>query len=65
MLSGYFSYPVELEDAALIDGCTLFSVFWRIVLPIPRPASSQLRPSPFCGLGMIFSGLACYFTKDK
>lgn len=39
MLRGYFqaAYPVELEEAARIDGCTRFGVFWRIVLPITIP----------------------------
>jgi raffinose/stachyose/melibiose transport system permease protein len=30
--------PVELEDAAAIDGCSKFGFFWRIVLPLSRPA---------------------------
>jgi raffinose/stachyose/melibiose transport system permease protein len=30
--------PVELEDAARIDGCSAFGFFWRIVLPLSRPA---------------------------
>lgn len=30
--------PVELEDAARIDGCSVFGFFWRIVLPLSRPA---------------------------
>jgi raffinose/stachyose/melibiose transport system permease protein len=29
--------PVELEDAALIDGCGTFGFFWRILLPLSRP----------------------------
>ena len=28
--------PPDPEEAALIDGCTRFGVFWRIVLPIAR-----------------------------
>ncbi len=30
--------PVELEDAARIDGCSTFGFFRRIVLPLARPA---------------------------
>jgi raffinose/stachyose/melibiose transport system permease protein len=30
--------PVELEDAAAIDGCTSFGFFWRVLLPLTRPA---------------------------
>jgi raffinose/stachyose/melibiose transport system permease protein len=30
--------PTELEDAARIDGCSTFGFFWRILLPLSRPA---------------------------
>jgi raffinose/stachyose/melibiose transport system permease protein len=30
--------PGELEDAAAIDGCTSFGFFWRVLLPLSRPA---------------------------
>ena len=29
--------PVELEEAAAIDGCGPFRVFWKIVLPLLKP----------------------------
>jgi raffinose/stachyose/melibiose transport system permease protein len=32
------SIPAELEDAARIDGCGTFGFFWRILLPLSRPA---------------------------
>jgi raffinose/stachyose/melibiose transport system permease protein len=32
------SIPVELEDAARIDGCSTFGFFWRILLPLSKPA---------------------------
>jgi raffinose/stachyose/melibiose transport system permease protein len=32
------SIPVELEDAARIDGCGSFGFFWRVLLPLSRPA---------------------------
>ncbi len=30
--------PGELEDAAVIDGCSRFGFFWRILLPLSKPA---------------------------
>ena len=30
--------PSSLEDAALMDGCSRFGVFWRIVVPMMKPA---------------------------
>jgi raffinose/stachyose/melibiose transport system permease protein len=39
ILRGFFlSVPAELQDAASIDGCTAFDFFWRILLPLARPA---------------------------
>jgi len=32
------SLPRELDDAAKIDGCSLFGIFWRIALPQSLPA---------------------------
>jgi raffinose/stachyose/melibiose transport system permease protein len=32
------SIPLELEDAAKIDGCSAFGFFWRVLLPLARPA---------------------------
>ncbi len=32
------SIPAELEDAARMDGCTTFGFFWRVLLPLARPA---------------------------
>ncbi|GAA5081137.1 raffinose/stachyose/melibiose transport system permease protein [Thermocatellispora tengchongensis] len=30
--------PAELEEAAILDGCSAFGFFWRILLPMARPA---------------------------
>jgi raffinose/stachyose/melibiose transport system permease protein len=39
ILRGFFtSIPTELQDAAYIDGCTAFGFFWRVLLPLARPA---------------------------
>jgi raffinose/stachyose/melibiose transport system permease protein len=39
ILRGFFlSIPIELQDAASIDGCSAFDFFWRILLPLARPA---------------------------
>jgi multiple sugar transport system permease protein len=32
------SIPLEIDDAARIDGCGPFQLFWRIILPIMMPA---------------------------
>ncbi|TAH69171.1 MAG: carbohydrate ABC transporter permease [Anaerolineaceae bacterium] len=33
------SVPISLEEAAIIDGCNKFKVFWRIVFPILKPTT--------------------------
>jgi ABC-type glycerol-3-phosphate transport system permease component len=39
LLSTYFSQlPAELEDAARIDGCNDWGIYWRVMLPLARPA---------------------------
>lgn len=39
ILRGFFAaIPAELQDAAYIDGCTAFGFFWRVLLPLARPA---------------------------
>lgn len=33
----FLDLPRELEEAALVDGCTHFGAFWRIALPLVAP----------------------------
>jgi raffinose/stachyose/melibiose transport system permease protein len=39
ILRGFFAaVPRELEEASFLDGCGYFGFFWRILLPLVRPA---------------------------
>jgi multiple sugar transport system permease protein len=50
MLRQFFmSIPRDLEDAAKIDGCSLFGIFWRIILPLSKPALATLFTFTFMG----------------
>ena len=43
ILRGFFAaIPAELQDAAYVDGATAFDFFWRILLPLARPALSAV-----------------------
>jgi len=45
----YLSIPTELEDAARIDGCGRFSMWWRILLPLVAPSLATLAVFAFVG----------------
>jgi multiple sugar transport system permease protein len=38
----FMTLPQELEDAAILDGCTPFGTFWRIYVPLIKPALATL-----------------------
>lgn len=39
ILRAFFrTIPAEVEESAILDGCTRFAFFWRILLPMARPA---------------------------
>lgn len=38
ILQGFFvRQPQELADAAVLDGCSAFDAFWRVMLPLAKP----------------------------
>jgi len=38
----FLTIPVELEEAAYMDGATPVSIYWRIILPLAKPALATL-----------------------
>jgi multiple sugar transport system permease protein/raffinose/stachyose/melibiose transport system permease protein len=43
LLRSFFEeLPKEIEEAALIDGCSRFGIYWRIALPLAKPAIATL-----------------------
>jgi multiple sugar transport system permease protein len=38
----FASLPTELEEAARLDGCNPWQLFWRVMLPLVKPALSAL-----------------------
>ncbi|GAA4624515.1 carbohydrate ABC transporter permease [Actinoallomurus vinaceus] len=47
MTSFFQNFPRELEEAARIDGCSRFGVYFRVVLPVARPALAALAVITF------------------
>lgn len=51
MMIGFFEdIPVELEESAMIDGCSRFQALWRITLPLVKPglASTAILGFMYC-----------------
>ena len=52
LLNGYFkAIPEDLEQAALIDGCSRLELLWRIVLPLAARPWSRSVPLRSCCRG--------------
>ncbi|WP_070040979.1 carbohydrate ABC transporter permease [Robinsoniella peoriensis] len=48
ILRGFFKgIPKDIDEAAYIDGCTRWQMFWRILLPIAKPAVATLIITDF------------------
>lgn len=55
MLRQFFmTIPVDLEDAAKIDGCNFLRIFWNIILPLSKPALATLTVFTLLGSWMNF-----------
>ena len=38
----FMSLPKELEEAAFLDGCSRYQIFWKIMLPLTKPCIVSL-----------------------
>ncbi len=50
----FLSLPRELEEAARIDGAGYFTVFWRVILPLSKPALAVVAVLGFMGVWNAF-----------
>jgi multiple sugar transport system permease protein len=41
--------PVELDEAAMLDGASRWTIFWKVILPLTIPAQSTLAVFTFLG----------------
>ena len=66
LLTGYFaSIPVELEEAALVDGCTRFQAFRRVVLPLAKPGLLAVALFTLTNAWNEFLFAFVFITKDE
>ena len=48
IMRGFFrSIPRDIDEAAMIDGCSKWGLFWRIIMPISKPAIATLIITDF------------------
>jgi multiple sugar transport system permease protein len=45
----YLGVPKDLDDAAAIDGCGPFRIYWHVILPLTRPATVLVTIFSFLG----------------
>ena len=57
--------PTDLEDAAKIDGCNLFGIYWRIILPLVKPALAAVCIFTFMNTWNDFMGPLIYVNDQR
>ena len=59
----FMTIPGELNEAARIDGCSHWSVFWRVILPLSRPALAVVALFHFIYVWNDFVGPLVFLTN--
>lgn len=57
--------PMELEDAAKIDGCSYLRAFWQVMLPQIKPALAAIAIWTFMGAWNNFMGPLIYISSPE
>ncbi|MFL6199548.1 MAG: sugar ABC transporter permease [Thermoanaerobaculia bacterium] len=66
MMKGYFdTIPRELEESALIDGASQSTIFFRIVLPLAKPAVAVTALFSFMTAWNEFVQAATFMNKEQ
>ena len=60
----FMTIPKDLSEAARIDGCSEFRIFWQIILPLCRPALMVVALFQFMYTWNDFLGPLIYLTKQ-
>jgi len=61
----YSTLPVELDDAAKIDGCSLVGIYWRMMVPLSKPAFATVAIFSFFADWSDFLGPLIYLSKPQ
>ncbi len=61
----FLTIPNDLEDAAKIDGCSYFTIYWKIMLPLIKPALAAITIFAFMGSWNNFMGPLIYISSPE
>lgn len=61
----FMTLPFELDDAAKIDGCSNFQIFWSILLPLCKPALGAIAVFQFVAHWNDFFGPLIYLHSAE
>jgi multiple sugar transport system permease protein len=61
----FLTIPNELSEAARIDGCSELGIFWRIILPLSRPALAVVALFAFLAIWNDFLGPLVYLQRPE
>jgi multiple sugar transport system permease protein len=61
----FMTIPNELSEAARIDGCSEIGIFFRVILPLARPALSVVALFHFLFVWNDFLGPLIFLTKPE
>jgi multiple sugar transport system permease protein len=61
----FMTIPQELNDAAKIDGCSHFGVYWRIMLPLSKAVIATLALLSFMGSWNDLLGPVIYLYREE
>lgn len=64
MRQAFLKIPREVEEAAIVDGCNVFQMFTRVVLPMVKPTLAVLAVFTFIGSWGEFLWPSIMLTKD-
>ena len=64
MRQAFMAIPKEMEEAAIVDGCNVFQVFWKVLLPMVKPSLAVLAIFTFIGSWGEFLWPSIVLTKE-
>lgn len=65
MRQAFLKIPKEIEEAAIIDGCNVFEMFIKIIIPMVKPSLAVLAVFTFIGSWGEFLWPSIMLTKDS